>query len=204
MLTLTRRYATVGSNTTGGFQLDTIDTIRNYNVGNAHLTVHTVYDPYADYSYLGKFALWRDVDSDAYVYDMREHLMGEPVRIINGEYRRIWRDARGGIAAEPDTDDSYGGEYRFILPTVWEGEGFHQAWQSATHLDAYARDQWRYIGIVATVSVDGREIGEASIWGIEADWRYDPMRDDLGMVRDTVREALDNAQSFRRTLAKTA
>ena len=183
---------------------DTIDTIRDYSVGNARLVVRAVHDPDPDYSYLGEFSAWRNVPYDAYVYDMREHLMGEPTRIINGEYRRIWRDARGRIAAAPDTDDSYAREYRFVLPTVWEGEGFHQAWQSATHLDAYARDQWCYIGIVATVSVDEREIGEASVWGIEHGYPYDAMADNRDYVRDVVREAIDEAQAFRRTLSKSA
>ena len=74
---------------------DTIDTIRDYSVGDARLTVRTIYDTDPDYSYIGEFVAWRDVPYDAYVYDMREHLMGEPTRVINGEYRRIWRDARG-------------------------------------------------------------------------------------------------------------
>jgi hypothetical protein len=135
---------------------------------------------------------------------MREHVMGEPVRIVNGEYRRIWRDARGRIAAAPDTNDSYAREDCFILPTVWQGKGFREAWQSATHLDAYARGQWYYIGIVATVTVDGREVGEASVWAIEANYRYDPMKTDRDVVRDIVREAIDEAQAFRRTLSKSA
>jgi len=183
---------------------DTINTIRDYSIGNAQLTVRTVYDPDPDYSDIGKFVAWRDVPHDAYVYDMREHLMGEPTRVINGEYRRIWRDARGRIAAAPDTDDSCAREYRFVLPTVWEGEGFREAWWTAGHLDAYARDQWRYIGIVATVSVAGIEIGSGSVWGIEADWRYDARKNDPDYLRDVVREAIDQAQTYRRTLAKSA
>lgn len=179
---------------------DTIDTIRDYGLGNARLTVQTVYDPDMDYSHIGKFATWRDVPYDAYVYDRQECIMGDPERVINGEYRRLWRDARGRIVSPPDTDDSYSREYRYILPTIWKGEGFREARQRAEHLDAYARDRWCYIGIIATVTVAGREIGEASVWGIEADWCYDPMKQDLNVVRDTVREALGEAQTFRRTL----
>lgn len=190
--------------------MDAIDTIRDYSVGNARLTVRTVYDTDPDYSYIGKFTSWRDVSSDAYVYDMREHVMGEPVRVINGEYRRIWRDARGRITAAPDTDDSYEREYRFILPAMENYQGLPSAdiarycRQDAEHLDAYARDQWCYLGIVATVTVDGREIGKASVWGIEAGYRYDPMKTDRDVVRDVVREALDQAQFFRRKLAKSS
>ena len=184
--------------------MDTIDTIRDYGLGNARLSVQTVYDPDPDYSYIGEFAPWRDVPYDAYVYDMRERIMGDPVRVINGEYRRLWRDARGRIVSPPDTDDSYSREYRYILPTIWKGEGFREARQSAEHLDAYARNQWGYIGIVATITVDGREIGNASVWGIEAAWSYDPMKQDRDVVRDVVREAIDEAQAFRRTLSKSA
>ena len=184
--------------------MDTIDTIRDYGLGNARLIVRTVYDDGPDYSYIGEFAPWRDVPYDAYVYDRQERIMGDPVRVINGEYRRLWRNARGRIVSPPDTDDSYSREYRYILPTVWNGGGFREARQRAEHLDAYARDQWRYIGIVATITVAGREIGEASVWGIEADWRYDPMKQDRDVVRDVVREAIDEAQAFRRTLSKSA
>jgi hypothetical protein len=60
------------------------------------------------------------------------------------------------------------------------------------------------MGIVASVTVDGREIGNASVWGVEADWRYDPMKQDLNVVRDIVREAIGEAQAFRRTLSKSA
>ena len=184
--------------------MDTIDTIRDYGLGNARLIVRTVYDEDPDYSYIGKLAAWRDVPYDAYVYDRQERIMGDPVRVINGEYLRLWRDARGRIVAPPDTDDSYSREYRFILPTVWKVEGFREARQRAEHLDAYARNQWEYIGIVATITVDGRKIGEASVWGIEAGWRYDPMKQDLDVVRDIVREAIDEAQAFRRTLSRSA
>ena len=184
--------------------MDKIDTIRDYGLGNARLIVRTVYDERPDYSYIGRFAPWRDVPYDAYVYDRQERIMGDPVRVINGEYRRLWRNARGRIVSPPDTDDSYWREYRYILPTVWEGEGFREARQRAEHLDAYARNQWWYIGIVASVTVDGREIGDASVWDIEADWRYDPMKQDLDVVRDVVREAIGEAQAFRRTLSKSA
>ena len=189
---------------------DTIETIRDYSVGNARLVVRAVHDPDPDYSYLGEFSAWRNVPYDAYVYDMREHLMGEPTRIINGEYRRIWRDARGRIAAAPDTDDSYAREYRYILPAMANYHGLPSAdvarycRQDAEHLDAYARDQWRYIGIVATVSVAGREIGSGSVWDIEADWRYDARKNDPDDLRNVVREAIDEAQAYRRTLAKSA
>ena len=184
--------------------MDTIDTIRDYGLGNARLIVRTVYDDGPDYSYIGEFAPCRDVPYDTYVYDRQERIMGDRVRVINGEYRRLWRNARGRIVSPPDTDDSYSREYRYILPTVWNGGGFREARQRAEHLDAYARDQWRYIGIVATITVAGREIGEASVWGIEADWRYDPMKQDRDVVRDVVREAIDEAQAFRRTLSKSA
>ena len=42
------------------------------------------------------------------------------------------------------------------------------------------------------------------MWGIEADWRYDPMKQNLDVVRDVVREAIDEAQAFRRTLSRSA
>ena len=183
---------------------DTIDTIRDYSVGDARLTVRTVYDTDPDHSYIGKFAAWRDVPYNAYVYDRQERIMGGPERVINGEYRRLWRDARGRIVSPPDTDDIYSREYRYILPTVRKGEGFREAQRGAEHLDAYARNEWAYIGIVATVSVAGREIGSSSVWGVEGDWRYDPMKQDLNVVRDVVREAIDEAQAFRRTLSKSA
>ena len=183
--------------------MDTIDTIRDYRVGNARLIVRTIYDIDQDYSHFGQFATWRDVPYDAYVYDRWERIMGDPERVINGEYRRLWRDARGRIVSPPDTD-GYSREYRYILPTVWKGEGLGQAWRNAEHLDDFANDRWCYIGIVATITVDGREIGNASVWGIEANWRYDPMKHDLGVVRDIVREAIGEAQAFRRTLSKSA
>jgi hypothetical protein len=40
---------------------------------------------------------------------------------------------------------------------------------SPERLDAYERDQWAMIGIVAVVTLDGADIGSSSLWGIEDD-----------------------------------
>jgi hypothetical protein len=53
-----------------------------------------------------------------------------------------------------------------------------------------------FIGIVAVVSYDGREIGESSLWGIESDSYEDQMH-------DVIYDAICNAQGFFQRLEKT-
>lgn len=178
-------------------------TLRTLTYGDTVLTVGLDYDD-PDFSYIDHFASWRGAPYDAYVYDMREHVMADPERVINGEYRRIWRNERGRMVAAPDTDDTQSCEYRFIVPTPGgvAPESFRDAWQTAEYLDAYARQQWTYVVLVATVAVDGVEIGRASIWGIE--WDHKDASIEHEYVRDVTREALDDAKAFRARLSKAS
>ncbi len=189
--------------------MDTIDTIRTLRAGDATLRVRTVYDSDPDASFYGKLADWRNVPYDAYVYDRQTGLMAGPEVIINGEYVRQWRDDRGRIEAN-DTDDTYSREYRYIVANDDNYKGlpsrdiYRYCKQDAKRLDALYRDEWSFIGIVATVHVEGREIGHSSVWGCEADWNTDITREYRDVIRDVTREALNEAQGFRAKISKAS
>lgn len=188
--------------------MDRIETLRELNVGRAKLELFTVYDQYADASYYGKACRYRDVKGEDYVYDRREHLFAGPTVPFGGEYRRQWRDQRGRVQTNDDLDDSYAREFRFIVPNYenYKGEPqrdiYKYSRRDALRLDALYRDQWTYVGIIAEVRVEGKEIGSASVWGLEWDGRGEFKASYSDYMRDTVREALDEAQALRSKLSK--
>jgi hypothetical protein len=68
-------------------------------------------------------------------------------------------------------------------------------------LKAWCDDEWWYCGIVVTVTLDGVELGEASVWGIEANYP-DSKNEYLSEVaNDLLHEAIAEAKEYRDDLA---
>lgn len=73
---------------------------------------------------------------------------------------------------------------------------------------AFKTDDWQYVGVIAKVSLDGIELGRASLWCIERGWY--PLTDENDnltvdpveyldvydeAISDTIDEAIDDARS---------
>jgi hypothetical protein len=72
--------------------------------------------------------------------------------------------------------------------------------QSAEQLESLNRGDWGFVGIVATVTLDGAEIGSASLWGVgtgDDQYQYE-------VALENIEEALDEAQKWMDRHAITA
>lgn len=168
------------------------ETLREIELGRVHLTIDTVYDESPDFSYLGKFSRmnWHP---ETYVYHRPSGLMYDG---------RFWRDERGRIQAEPDLDDAYSHEYQFIDigDCQFQRSDKHSlryAFQNAKRLDRLD-DYWCYLAVRATVDIDGRELGSASVWGIESDSDKSYFAE---VGREVAQEAISEARQFIGSLA---
>lgn len=118
----------------------------------------------------------------------------------------VWRDRKGRITAEPESLDydsiRYHRETEFLKleSSNYAGERsmLTYLFQDADRLRAYYRGDWLYVGIVAIVHVNGREIGNASTWGIESD-SDDPYFREMG--REVAHEAIAEARQWLESLA---
>lgn len=144
------------------------DINRDFSVGNVTLKIRLEWDYDGDYSYLGKFVAKPEYDSDNFTYDRREGVVLLPKF---GPYDAgAWRDKRGRIVADPGGPTGYEREHRYIRTSRDAGaDSLKYAFQDAERLDRLANGYWGYTGIIATVYVDGAEIAQDSLWGIESD-----------------------------------
>ena len=63
----------------------------------------------------------------------------------------------------------------------------------------YNNNQWMMVGIVATVSIDGREIGNYSVWGFEYEYKVEDyhMDESRSIARQSIREAREFISSLQ-------
>jgi hypothetical protein len=62
-----------------------------------------------------------------------------------------------------------------------------------------------YVGVIATVSVDGTELGESSLWGIDCPlWGYDNKPYIIEVAGEQVSEAIDQAKDNAADIVKAA
>lgn len=172
---------------------ENIHELRRLVVGRAVLTVSAVYDDCPMFDHIGKFT---ETPDSKFAYHRPSGLMWVD--------QTVWRDAHGNYAASPlDDYPRYRNEYTWITPCTWDGEGFREAYRAARRLDRID-DDWGFVGICADVRYDGREIGNGSLWGIEVDWNVnwdtDPYIHET--AREVTREAINDAQEWRRAVTK--
>jgi len=69
------------------------------------------------------------------------------------------------------------------------------AWYAAARIVQLSRGDWYFMGLVASVQVNGHEIGRAALWGIESD-------SDSSYLRTITRELIHDAlRDARQTIA---
>lgn len=171
---------------------DTIDTMIDRTIGGIRLTVRTVADYDPDLSWLGRYVdrAKRDRSVPLYSRETGGILMPSSDQ---------WRDERGRIMREP-AEYGIGREYRFIELTD-AADSLASAVSDARRLESYERGDWGMIGIVAMVYVNGREIGNDSLWGIESDSGRDYLR---SVARDVSSEAIAETRACLARLAQAA
>ena len=107
------------------------------------------------------------------------------------DHTGFWRDERGRIVEEL-SHEPHGREYQY----TWHNNGHERiayALQDHRRLEDYNRGGWCFLGLVATVSFDGAEIGRGSLWGIESDSKPDFI---ATTEREIAHEALEQAREW--------
>ena len=174
----------------------TLDTIIERKVGRFSVKAEKVLDDSPDFSYLGAFKpnmVWNPI---TFTYDRDTDLMYDGSK---------WRNAKGQIQAEPENlDYTHRDGCRFIdigscQFNRGDSDALKMAFENARLLTRIDED-WQYVGIVATVEMNGREIGSAACYGFEDAW-YGPMAKDSEKylkleAKSIVREAIDDARTF--------
>lgn len=169
-----------------------METVRELTIGRVTVRIEREYDSDPDYSDLGKFCNFTYPGKWEYLYDRATgDIMG---------YDHIWRDSRGRFVHSDVDRDNWSREFRYIMvPNNGDALKYHV--KDGERLDAFANDQWWYIGLIATVEVDGRDIGTASLWGIESD--SDRCFLDA-TAHELAHEAIQNARSWLGSLVASA
>ena len=174
---------------------DTLDTILEHEIGRFTVKAEKVIDDSPQFDYLGSFEPKMDWNPETYVYHRPSRLMYDG---------KLWRDHRGRIQAEPELDSHWSHECEFIALgscqfTRKDEHSLTYAFQNATMLDRLDSD-WSFVGIVATVSLEGREIGSSSCYGFEDIYSGKGAKDSdkylLEEARSIVRDAIHDARSF--------
>lgn len=169
------------------------EVLREHELGRVRVRVGWIADENPDYSYLGK---WSEFvrDPATLCYDTWTGNAWDGSR---------WRDSRGRFAEEPE---SYGDrrDYRYITEgacqyTRKDSGWFRVCFENCQRLARLGQD-WQYLGVAAEVSIAGRVVGYASVWGIEQDWRGKYAKDSeayiLEVGREMLAEAFEEARGF--------
>lgn len=165
------------------------ETILSLSFGAVSVTASKMLDESPDYSHFGTYCDSHGLGTEPYLYHRDSRLMKDSMG--------IWRDERGRLASEPEVRDN-AREYQFIAcGSNYSGVtgALKYACQDAKRLERLGSD-WNYVGIVATVKVDGVELGHASCWGFEDDWDAQTDKYIMEQARELVREAIAEARAW--------
>lgn len=152
--------------------------------GAVKVTAESVYDFDPDLSWIGCFTDQRRANPSLPLYSRQR----DAIRMPNSD---LWRNRRGQITEAPE-DSPYTREYQYIALEDSES-GTKIAFADADRMEAYERQEWGMLGIVATVTVDGCVIGSASLWGIESDSGSAYIRSN---AREVAAEAIADAREW--------
>lgn len=162
-----------------------LEILSTRNYGRVTLTIGTEADYSPDYSYLGEFSNYKHPRTiDEKLVDRRKG--------IALDHRGIWRNERGHIQPAPEILRG-GGEYQYTFHS--NGcDRVKYALEESARMEELERGNWYYLGVSATVTFDGAEIGRASLWGIESDSGDSYIQEE---ARNMAHEALRVAKGWR-------
>ena len=140
--------------------INTIETKTLKTCGRVVVSIAHEIDTDPDTSWLGEFSGYQEPRTKS---QKLVHLASGLVLDHHG----IWRDERGRIAAEPE-EYRHSRDYEYTFHNNGH-EKIKYALQDSRRLEDINNGNIGFIGIVATVTLDGVEIGHDSLWGIESD-----------------------------------
>lgn len=178
-----------------------LETLFEKEIGRFRIVAEKHFDESPDFSYLGKFVPKMDWSPETFIYHRPSGLM------FDG---RLWRNKQGQIQAEPDMECDYRHDGCTLIDIGScqfkrsDSGSLKMAFENARQLDALD-DSWGYVGVWAKVYLEGREIGSASLWGIEDDWAgfFKPYNSEsyiLECARDVAKEAVHDARQFMQAI----
>lgn len=167
--------------------------------GRVTLAVRSEYDDSPDTSWLGEAVAYRE----AVRTFPQMPIYSREIDAILLPGSGVWKDRKGRITASPNLDGHWARDWDF-LSLAGAGDGYASEtkdrlkylFQDADRLITLYRGDWGFIGIVATVNIDGREIGNASVWGFESD-SGDYLKSE---ARNIAQEAIRDAKTFLASL----
>ena len=179
------------------------DFARKFRHGKALVSLRLEDDCNPDTSWMGEALTHREARQWSPTHAVYSY-ESDSIRLPSSD---IWRDRKGRIVAEPESLDHYDIrnhwrdiEFLKLEAGNYKGERhiLRYLFQDADRLRAYYANDWGFVGIVATVRINGREIGNASVWGFESDM------DDCEFKaegRNIAREAIADARQWVKALA---
>ena len=162
-----------------------LDKLYERNVGNILLVVKSTYDESPDHSDLGEFSNYR------FPQNKNEKLVHRATQSVLSD-DGVWRNELGQIQTEPEPN-SYAREYGYTFHNNGH-ERIKYALQDARRMEALARNDWSYLGVIAEVSLDGAQVGSGSLYGIESDGGDSYINE---IVREVSTEALTEAKAWK-------
>ena len=160
-----------------------MDKLIEKNIGRIRMTVRREYDEDPFFDHLCKGCDYREPKTKD------EKLVHKSGVVL--DHKGIWRNELGRLVTAPEVRG--GRTYEFTFHNNGH-EKIKYALEDRRRMDELNRGKWSYLGVVASVSLDGAEIGTASMWGVESD-------DLEGMdevVRDQAHEAIASAKDWMR------
>lgn len=116
-----------------------------------------------------------------------------------------WLGEYSNMPGNGAIDTGRGGRYlKYFNPPIENYEGAEAdeiekyCRQDFERMEGYNNNEWMMVGVLASVYVDGRKVGDASLWGIEFEYQIEDYHREI--MRDEAREALTEARRFIRSL----
>lgn len=121
---------------------------------------------------------------------------------------RYWRPGENHIPHNPHNWDHVQGDDLARVIAEYgsvEQADYAYALEDWARMEAYERGDWHMVGVVATVYIDGKEVAESSVWGIESDSGEDYL-DEVGrdMIFEALTEARNSANRYKSIAANLA
>ena len=158
---------------------------RELTVGSVKLRVTLEIDYYPDASWLGTFSEYREPENEdeklVYLKDM-----------VVLDHHGIWRDEYGRIVPTPEPYE-YSRDYQYTFHNNGHDK-IAYAIQDAKRLRDLNNGRWAFLVCVATVTMDGRQIGNWALGGLEDDCDKASLDSEMRVV---AREAVADAKAWR-------
>ena len=164
---------------------NTLETRTLHTIGRAAVRGSREIDCDPDTSWRGTFGPYREPAN------VNEKLVHRASGLVL-DHHGVWRDAHGRLAATPDAN-RYSREHDYTFHNNGHEKIAH-ALADSKRLEDINNGNISFYGIVASVELDGAEIGHASVWGVESDSGHEYLAQ---TEREEAHEALADAREWR-------